>query len=115
MATAEESWHRIQALCVRVQDLEFALERTNSLVTNEKHPLLDEELVKIGQDPRAVIKTEPGKLQVEPPEDVPIANLGTMKISKSGSYRWLGVRFDSLSKQYIMSLLLLRRPQPCLQ
>lgn len=90
LATAEESWHRIQALCVRVQDLEFALERAQSHITSEKHPLLDEELVKIGQDPRAVIKTEPGKPQVVPPEDVPIANLGTMKISKSGSYRWLG-------------------------
>ncbi len=93
LATAEESWHRIQALCVRVQDLEFALERAHSQLTNEHHPLLEEELIKIGKDPRSVVKVEPGKSPVQAPEDVPIANLGTMKISKSGSYRWLGVGY----------------------
>jgi len=87
LATAEESWNRIQALCVRVQDLEFALERAHSLVANDKHPLLEEDLIKIGQDPRAVIK----KTAAGSSEDVPIANLGTVKVSKSGSYRWLGV------------------------
>jgi hypothetical protein len=92
LATAEESWRRIQTLCVRVQDLEFALERSHGLVARDRHPLLEDELIKIGQDPRAVIKQEPGRSPSAPPEDVPIAEFGTMKISKSGSYRWLGVR-----------------------
>ncbi|CAG8776746.1 6743_t:CDS:2, partial [Acaulospora colombiana] len=56
LASAEESWARIQALCVRVQDLEYALDKAHALVTNASHPLLDVELKKIGQDPRAVIK-----------------------------------------------------------
>jgi hypothetical protein len=94
LASAEESWHRIQALCVRVQDLEFALERSHSLAAHDKHPLLDAELLKIGQDPRAV-KPESNASTSKATEDVPISNFGTMKISKAGSYRWLGVSVSS--------------------
>lgn len=112
LATAEESWHRIQALCVRVQDLEFALERAHGLIAHDRHPLLEDELIKIGQDPRAVIKTEPGRPPTRPPEDVPIAEFGTMKISKSGSYRWLGVG-DIITISLILQLTCLHRSQPC--
>jgi hypothetical protein len=114
LATAEESWHRIQALCVRVQDLEFALERAHGLVAHERHPLLEEELTRIGQDPRAVVKTEPGKPPTAPPEEVPIANFGIMKISKSGS-RWLGVSDIPIVFFYMTPHMFLRRPQPCPQ
>ena len=96
LASAEESWHRIQALCVRVQDLEFALERSHSLVVPDKHPLLNAELLKIGQDPRAV-KPEANASTSKATEEVPISNFGTMKISKAGSYRWLGVSIYPLA------------------
>ncbi|KAG8866323.1 hypothetical protein FRC20_008814, partial [Serendipita sp. 405] len=134
LASAEESWQRIQALCVRVQDLEFALERahaalvasnpsvaastsgsTNRLSSGgagsggsgglDRHPLLDPELIKIGQDPRAVMigKSSVGLSPVDGlsrgslsaftgtggPNDVPVAQMGTMKLSKSGSFRWM--------------------------
>jgi hypothetical protein len=106
LASAEESWARIQALCVRVQDLEFALDKAHTLVSNGSHPLLDAELKKIGQDPRAVIKTNNNNAhshnnnggdasmsgaQSKSVVDVPISQFGTMKISKSGFSRWLGV------------------------
>ncbi|CCA70585.1 hypothetical protein PIIN_04522 [Serendipita indica DSM 11827] len=144
LASAEESWHRIQALCVRVQDLEYALEKAHAaarlnfaqhqhsdftsssssvastssypLAASERHPLLEPELIKIGQDPRAVVVKSPesqhsGSMppstpdlstsspmpmtavakSIRPPDEVPIAQMGTMKISKPGSYRWLGI------------------------
>lgn len=107
LASAEESWARIQALCVRVQDLEYALDKANALVSNATHPLLDAELKKIGQDPRAVIKGNTNNAtssnndgggdastsgaQSKSAVDVPISQFGTMKISKTGFSRWLGV------------------------
>ena len=82
---------RVKALCTRVQDLEFALGRAHALVTNERHPLLEDELIKFGQDSRALVITEPGGTPTAPPEDVLVADFGNVKIAKSGSYRWLGV------------------------
>ncbi|KAG8831799.1 hypothetical protein FRC17_002551 [Serendipita sp. 399] len=136
LASAEESWQRIQALCVRVQDLEFALERAHAALVasnpsvaastsgnpnigthsttpsgvggvvgaGDRHPLLDPELIKIGQDPRAVMVGKNGGSNLASssgelvnqglgttggPNDVPVAQMGTMKMSKSGSFRWM--------------------------
>lgn len=91
LASAEESWSQLQVLRVRVQDLEFALEQAHRLIAHDRHPLLEDELIRIGRDPRAVIKTKSGKSLTAPLEGIPIPDFGAMKISKSGSFRGLGV------------------------
>lgn len=90
LASAEESWRKAQDLAVRVKDLEHALEQTYALVSDQRHPLLTPELLKIGQDPRAIVVKAESDL-TPPAEELPIAAFGTMKISKSGNNRWLGV------------------------
>jgi hypothetical protein len=110
LATAEESWRRIQALCVRVQDLEFALERAHGLVTRDRHPLSEDELVKIAQESRDVIKPDLRRFLTVPPEDAPMAHCGDMK--KSNPWPYMLFVGGLLSVSLILWLTCLCRPCP---
>jgi hypothetical protein len=81
----------MQALRVRLQDLEFVLEQAHGLVAHDTHFPLEDEFSKTTQDSRDVVRPVPGRSPTTSPEDAPVADFGTMKISKSGSSRWLEV------------------------
>lgn len=84
LSSTEELHTKIDQLLERARDLEVALEASYSLHSNQTHGLLKKDLLVEGS--RLALERD----QEEDPE-VPIAALGTLKISqKTGGSEWIG-------------------------
>jgi hypothetical protein len=108
LASTTELHEKISQLANRVRDLEDSLRSTHSQITDEPHPLLGEELLRI----KAPLQREPSGSRassgqsVKEEEDNPdmVDAFGSLSISISGRAKYFGSMANSWVRAFVQNI-----------
>ncbi|TFK26171.1 hypothetical protein FA15DRAFT_637937 [Coprinopsis marcescibilis] len=94
LATTQELHEKINELCQRVRDLEDALRASHNKVSQETHPLLTEDLLKVKaplqRETPQNLRTSNGHIKEEETNPDVVDAFGSLSISLSGRTKYFG-------------------------
>ena len=104
LASTQELHEKISDLCCRVRELEDALRDSHSRLSDESHPLLSEELLRIKAplERENIIDKDAHKAKEEPNADV-LDSFGSLSISQSGRSKYYGHIANSWVRVFLVA------------
>lgn len=99
MADTEQLHRKIADMSHRIRQLEDALAILQSTISDERHPLLQDELLKVKFGPEVVDGRQTSPVESEPTVTQSIDALGTLTLGDAGEMKYFGSSAGSEVRQ----------------